>query len=219
MKKTKFFGLAAVALSLGAIACNNDGDTTGATTDSSATITNTTATETTAPTTNTSNVDYAAMADTFTMGNTEGRYLDARTGKAIKINVDKTTGRRTNAATGEPVWRYVDNRNWGVYGGDSWEQSGEARMEKGKLMYRGDGDKWMNYDDRWKTDDETMMNEWKTKEGNMKTEVERDGDMKMKDENMKIKTERDGDMKIKTQDGKKIKADEDGVRVKNDSSK
>jgi len=101
----------------------------------------------------------------------------------------------------------------------SWDTRGEARMENGKLMYRGDGDRWMNYDDRWKADDETMMKAWESKEGNMKTEVEKDGDMKFKNENIKIKTEKDGDIKIKTEDGKKIKKDEDGVRVKDDGSK
>lgn len=214
MKKTKLFGLAVAALSFGFIACNNDAADTSATDTASTTTT----TENTAVTTNSSNVDYAALADTFTMGNNEGRYLDARSGKPIKINVDRETGRRTNAATGEPVWRYVDNKTWWVYSGDSWDSRGEARMEKGKLMYKGDGDKWMNYDDRWKMDDETMMKEWETKEGNMKTEVE-GGTMKSKDENMKIKTERDGDVKIKTEDGMKIKKDEKGVKVKRDSSK
>jgi hypothetical protein len=210
MKKVSFFSCVAAALSIGFTACNSDGNSTAAT--DTATTTNTT-TETTsadapaAGNTTTSSTNYAAMADTFNTGNTEGRYLDARTGKAIKISVDPQTGRRTDATTGEPVWRYVDSRTWNVYGGESWEPSGEARMEGGKLMYRGDGDKWMTYDNRWSADDETMMKEWKSKDG------------KFKDGDIKVKTEKDGDMKIKTKDGEKIKVDEDGVRVKKDSSK
>ncbi|MEJ7913264.1 MAG: hypothetical protein WKF70_08925, partial [Chitinophagaceae bacterium] len=178
MKHTKFFSLA-IALCFGFVACNDDGDTTSSTTDSSSTSTST-AEVNTAPMTTTSDRDYAALADTFTMGNTEKRYLDARTGKPVQINVDRTTGRRSNASTGEPVWRYVDSKTWRVYGGESWDAAGEARMDDGKLMYRGDGDKWMTYDDRWKSDDETMMKDWETKEGGVKTEVEKDGDMKMK---------------------------------------
>jgi len=215
MKQTKLFGFV-MALSLGLVACNDDGDTTISTTDSSST---TTTEVNTTPTATSSDRDYAALADTFTMGNAEKRYLDARTGKPIQISVDRTTGRRSNASTGQPVWRYVDSKTWSVYGGESWDAAGDARMDNGKLMYRGDGDKWMTYDDRWKSDDETMMKDWETKEGAVKTEMEKDGDMKLKSENVKIKTERDGDTKIKTEDGKKIKIDEDGVRVKKDSLK
>jgi hypothetical protein len=94
--------------------------------------------------------------------------------------VDPQTGRRTNAATGEPVWRYVDRKTWWVYGGDDWQPQGEARMEGSTLRYRGDNDAWMNYDERW-PNDQSMMNDWKTKSADgTKTEVERDGDTKIK---------------------------------------
>ena len=214
MKKT-IFGLLAVSTTLGFVACNNEGNET-ASADTTTTTTTTTATEGTGlnTNTNTSTVDYAAMADTFNTGNSQNRYLDARTGKPIRINVDRQTGRRTNAATGEPVWRYIDSKTWWIYGGEDWNPMGEARMEGSTLRYKGDNDQWMSYSDRWPNDD-SMMSEWKSKNGNIKTEVEKDGDTKYKDGNLKIKTEKDGDIKIKTEDGKKIKKDEDGVKVKN----
>ena len=199
MKQIKIWGLATIAFSLGVTACNNGNEGTASTEDSTTTTTSSTI-ETTAPTSTTSSMDYAAMADTFTMGNNEGRYLDARTGKPIKINVDRETGRRTNAATGEPVWRYIDNKTWWVYGGDEWDTLGTARMEGGKVMYRGDNDTWDTYDKRW-PEDEKMQKEWKEKIGDTK-----------------IKVSKDGDMKIKTEDGK-VKYDADDRKVKVDSSK
>lgn len=215
MKKTKIFALIAGTLTLGFVACNNDADDTASTDTTTSTETVTDVNTTTA----TSTTDYAALADSFRVNSEAGVYLNPRTGKSIRINVDPQTGRRTDATTGEPVWRYVDKRTWWVYGGDSWDTLGEARMDGNNLMYKGDDGTWMTYDKRW-PDDETMMNDWKTKNPDgSKSEVERDGDTKTKDANMKIKTEKDGDVKIKTEDGTKIKKDEDGTRVKKDGSK
>ncbi len=193
MNKTKFWSFCAAAPSVGFVACNNDADNTADTTDTTSTMTTT---ENTATTTNTSTTDYAAMADTFTMGSNEGRYLDARTGKPLKINVDRTTGKRTNAETGEPVWRYVDSRTWWLYGGDDWDTIGEARMDNGKVMYKGDNDSWVDYDKRW-PDDMKMEKDWKTKVGDTKIKMSKDGDIKVKDENGKVKYDAD-DNKVKT---------------------
>ena len=189
----KFLSLFAAALSLGFVACNNDGDGTAES------DTTTVTTENTATTINTTN-DYTAMADTFQMGNTEGRYLDARTGKAIKISVDPQTGTRTNAETGEPVWRYIDNRTWWVYGGDNWDTLGEAKMDNGKVVYKGDNDSWVTYENRW-PEDEKMEKEWKKKVGDTKIKVSKDGDVKIKDEDGKVKYDAD-DNKIKTDSSK-----------------
>ena len=191
MKKTKFFSLFAATLSLGFVACNNDGDNT-ATTD-----TTTTTTENTATTINTT-TDYAALADTFQMGSNEGRYIDPRTGKSIRISVDPSTGVRTNVETGEPVWRYIDTRTWWVYGGDTWDAQGEAKKDGDKIMYKGDNDAWVTYEQRW-PDDEKMKTDWKTKSGDTKIKVSKDGDIKVKDENGKTKYDAD-DNKIKTDD-------------------
>jgi hypothetical protein len=217
--KTRILSLVAATFAVGFVACSGNGEnTTGS--DSTATAgTSMDASTSTGTTTATSTVNYAAMADSFSMGNNEGRYLDPRTGKPIRINVDPQTGRRVNAETGEPVWRYVDRKNWWVYGGDEWEPQGEARMDGSVLQYKGDNDSWMTYEERW-PDDATKMDDWKKKYADgSKVEVQDNGNTKYKDEAIKIKTEKDGDIKIKTEDGKKIKKDEDGIRVKNDGSK
>lgn len=204
-------------LAFGVVACSNDGNNT-AENDSATTSTTTANTETT---TATSTGNYAAMADSVERNSQQGYYLNPKTGKAYSnLRVDRTSGRVTTEA-GEPVWRYVDRRNWWVYGMDpqnnnTWNQVGEARMQGNNLEYKGEGDKWMNYDSRWKKDDGIFEDEWKKETENEKIKIEEDGDTKIKrDDGTKIKQEADGDLKIKTKDGKKIKVDEDGVKTKN----
>ena len=195
MKKIKLFSLLAAAVSIGFVACNNDGESTAAS------DTATTTTENTVTTTATSTGDYAAQADSVRINSEAGNYLDARSGKPIRISVDPQTGARTNAETGEPVWRYVDRRNWWVYGGDDWSQVGEARMQGDKLEYKGDKDEWVTYEKRWTDDDSKMAESWKKKYGDTKVKVSKDGDIKVKDENGKIKYDAD-DNKVKTDSSK-----------------
>ncbi len=183
--KTRIFSLVAATISLGFAACNSDGDSTSS---------NESATTTTDVSTNTSTGNYAAQADSFKINSEAGNYLDARTGKPIKINVDATTGARVNAETNEPVRYYVDKRNWWVYSDNSWDTIGSAKMEGEELRFHSDNDKWVTYDERWKID-------------------EGDGEAKLKTEDSKIKVEKDGDTKIKTDDTK-IKSDEEGMKVK-----
>jgi len=174
------------ALAIGFTACNSDSNTT-ATTDS--------ATNGSTTTTNTSTSDYAAMADEYERNSEAGKYMDARTGKPIRISVDRTTGKRLNAETNEPITRYifVDNNDWWAY---DWEGNrlGRAKLEGDKVLYETDNNEWVDYDVKWKNDD---------------------GETKMKSDDMKVKTEADGDMKIKTDD-KKIKVEDGKVKEKND---
>ena len=188
MKKTSIFYALAATVTMGFVACNSDGS-------SSAASENTTTEESSTATTNTSTGSYAAQADSYRINSEQGHYLDARTGKAIRIKVDPSTGARVNEETGEPIGYYVDKRTWWVYGDDSWDSIGEARMENDELRYRGDGDKWVTFDEKWKID-------------------EGDGEMKHKTDSTKTKIEKDGDIKMKTEDGTTIKSDEDGVKVK-----
>jgi hypothetical protein len=190
--KEKNFSLFAAALLFGLAACNSDSDT-AANTDTTTTV----STEESASTanTNTSTNNYTAMADTFRTNSEAGNYLDPRTGKSIRINLDPETGLRTNAETGEPVWRYIDRRTWWVYGGDDWDTLGQARMENGNLTYRGDNDTWLTYEKRW-PDDVKMEKEWKQKIGDTKIKISKDGDIKIKDEKGKVKYDAD-DNKIK----------------------
>ncbi|MDB5197189.1 MAG: hypothetical protein JWP88_1560, partial [Flaviaesturariibacter sp.] len=128
---------------------------------------------------------------------------------------------------GEPVWRYVDKRNWWVYGYDNnnWNQMGTAKMEKDRLMYQGeDGSSWVDYDARWKADDERMMNSMSDSgsmnsgstntDGSNGLKVDDNGN-KVKDDNLKVKTSKDGDVKIKDkQTGEKVKYDSEKDKVK-----
>lgn len=182
--KKQIFSFIAV-LSLGVVACNNDADTT-ATTDTMTTTTGTT----------TATGDYAAMADEFDRNSEAGKYMDVETGKPIKISVDKTTGKKMNAETKEPVTRYiyVDNSDWWVY---DWEGNrlGRAKMQDNKMLYEdsANSNNWVGYDKvKWKMED---------------------GETKMKTDDLKVKMDKDGDTKIVTDD-KKIKKDEDGTKVK-----
>lgn len=195
--KSKFLGFCAAALTVSFAACTNNEGTTSATGDTSTTATTNTTTDV-STTTATSETSYAAMADSVERNATAGYYLNPRTGKPYKsLKVDRSTGRITDDA-GEPVWRYVDNRNWWVYGDDgmdssySWDHVGDAQMEKDKLMYKGDGDKWVDYDTRWKKDDGDQEMKWKSKDGETKIKVEKDGDMKIKQGDEKIKIDEDG---------------------------
>jgi len=200
MKKIKFFSLLAGALAFGVVACNDNADNTTTTDTSTTTMeTNTTTDAGTASRMNTNTSDYAALADTFRMNSDAGNYLDVRTGKSIKIAVHPQTGTRYNTQTEEPVWRYVDKRTWWVYGGDNWDRMGEAKMEGDKIMYKGDTDTWMTYDDRWKMEDEKMTKDWKTKHGDTKIKISKDGDIKVKDESGKVKYDADDNkMKVDT---------------------
>lgn len=212
--KQRFFSFCAAALLVTLAACSNNSDSTSSTDDSTATTNSTAGTELT---TTSSEGSYAAMADSVERNSQQGYYINPRTGKAYSnLKVDRTSGRITDEA-GEPVWRYVDRRNWWVYGDNdmndtmgNWGQVGEARMDGEKLMYKGDGDKWVDYDTKWKKDDD----EWKMKSGDTKIKVEKDGDIKIKDGDSKTKIDgEDGSSKTKTKNGT-IKTDEDGTKKK-----
>ena len=193
MKKT-FFSLLAIATVMGFVACNNssDGSTAGDTTMTSG--------DTTAVANSNSTNDYSAFADDIEKNSASGRYLNPKTGKSMKLKVDRTTGVVTDVETNEPVWRYVDNTNWWVYGLDDdyyWDKLGEAKMETNKLVYKDSGDKWVDYDAMWKGDDENLSKTWKTKSDGVKIKFGKDGDIKIKDKTGTTKYDAD-DNKVKT---------------------
>jgi hypothetical protein len=184
--KKKIFSLVAV-LSLGFAACNNDGDNTASE--------DTTTTNTTTTGTATSTGDYSAMADEFQKNSEAGKYRDAQTGKTIKISVDRTTGKKLNVETNEPVRRYIyiDNDAWWVYD-EEGNRIREAKMENDKIVYK-EGDAWVPWD---------------------KIKWDEDGEGKYEDDSTKIKIEKDGDMKIKKGD-KKVKVEDGKTTVKDDN--
>lgn len=193
MKHNKIFSL---LLALGVVAfisCNNSADT-AANEDSTSNTANTT----------TSTSDYSAYADEIEKNSTQGYYANPKTGKPYgKLSMNRSTGEITDE-NNEPVWRYVDTRNWWVYGVDddwNWSRIGEARMDNGALMYKDDSGNWVTYEKRWSTNDETINSKWKSKSGDTKIKFDKDGDIKIKDDTSKVKYDAD-DNKIKTDSSK-----------------
>ena len=197
MKQNKIFTLLLAVGFAAFTSCNND--TTGSENKDSANNTTALGTDSASGST-TSAGDYSAYADEIEKNSASGRYVNPRTGKKYsKLSVNRSTGEITDE-NNEPVWRYVDSENWWVYGLDdddwTWRQMGEAKLDKDQLMYKDDSGNWVNYDKRWKTDDESMSKTWKTKSGDTKIKFDKDGDIKIKDESGKTKYDAD-DKKIK----------------------
>lgn len=210
--KKQFLNAATVA-ALALAACgNNAGETatTDTTTTTSATDNTSTAnTGTTAMASSTNS--YAALADSVSTNSAQGYYLNPKTGKPYgKLSVDTATGAITTEA-GEPVWHYVDKRNWWVYGDKdmndtvtNWEQVGQAQMDKDKLMYKGENDKMVDYNAMYMKDDEAALKKWKSSDhGNKVKMVTDEGDK------IKVKTDEEGNTKVKV-NGDKVKLDSAG---------
>lgn len=197
--KRKISGIcAAAALAISFAACNSSDTATNDNKDSLNSGQNTSSTDMSS---NSSNLGkFAALADSVRINTEQGNYLNPRTGKPYtKLTVDATTGRITDEG-GAPVWRYVDRRNWWVYGDDdwdaNWQQQGEAKMEGEKLTYKADNDKWVDYDTKWKVSDDGMKQKMVTQDGDkikMKTDEEGNTKIKIGDEKMKIDS--NGNMK------------------------
>lgn len=195
--KRKISGFcAAAALAISLAACNGNDTATTDNKDSSGQNTSSTNMSNTS-----SNLGkFAALADSVRINTEQGNYLNARTGKPYtKLTVDTATGRITDE-TGAPVWRYVDRRTWWVYGDDdwdtNWQQQGEAKMDGDKLTYKSDGDKWVDYDTKWKVSDDGMKQKMVSDDGTkikMKTDEEGNTKVKIGDEKMKIDS--NGNMK------------------------
>jgi hypothetical protein len=201
MKKFVFPSLLAATV-LGLTACGSDSNNSTSTTGDTSTLNTTTAgTDASATGTATSTGNYAAFADSVERNSGAGYYVNPRTGKKMTLRVNRESGAVTNEA-GEPVYRYVDTRNWWVYGLDendwTWRQEGEARMNNNTITYKGDNDQWIEYDKRWNTtNEERIKKSWKEKYGEDKVKVSKDGDIKVKTEDGKVKYDAD-DNKIKT---------------------
>lgn len=195
MKKNHFFTFLIAALAFAFTACNNSGENSTASED---TLNN--AGDNSAVNSQTSTGDYAAFADEIEKNSTQGYYVNPKTGQPYKnLNVNRTTGEITDE-NNEPVWRYVDNRDWWVYGLNddwTWQKMNQAKMDNDQLMYKDEAGNWVTYDVYWKEKDEKMSNDWKTKSGDTKIKVDKDGDIKVKDEEGKVKYDAD-DNKIKT---------------------
>lgn len=200
MKQNKIFTLLLGFGFAGLVACNNDSNTTADNKDSGNNTAGTNATNT-----NTSAGDYSAYADEIEKNSSQGVYVNPRTGKKYsKLTVNRTTGEVTDE-NNQPVWRYVDTRDWWVYGVDddwNWTRLGEAKMESDNLVFKSDDDKWVTYDERWKVKDDDTDQKWKSKPGDAKIKFSKDGDIKIKDKDGKVKYDAD-DNKVKTDSSRK----------------
>jgi len=200
MKQNKIFTLLLGFGFAGLVACNNDSNTTADNKDSGNNTAGTNATNT-----NTSAGDYSAYADEIEKNSSQGVYVNPRTGKKYsKLTVNRTTGEVTDE-NNQPVWRYVDTRDWWVYGVDddwNWTRLGEAKMESDNLVFKSDDDKWVTYDERWKVKDDDTDQKWKSKTGDAKIKFSKDGDIKIKDKDGKVKYDAD-DNKVKTDSSRK----------------
>jgi hypothetical protein len=195
MKKNQFFTLLIAGSAFAFTACNNSGENSTASGD---TLNNTT--NNAAVNTETSSGDYSAFANEVETNSSQGYYVNPKTGKPYKkLSVNRSTGEITDE-NNEPVWRYVDNRDWWVYGLDdewTWNKMNEAKLDKDQLMYKDESGNWVTYDAYWKAKDEKISSDWKTKSGDTKIKVSKDGDVKIKDEEGKTKYDAD-DNKVKT---------------------
>ena len=196
MKKNKMFSVFTALGFAALLSCNDTSDATAGNVDTSST--NGTVTS------NTSTADNTAYADEIEKSSTEGYYLNPRTGKSYgKLSVNRNTG-EINDQNNEPVWRYVDKRNWWVYGVDddwNWIKLGEAKMDKDQLLYKNDQGSWVTYDKRWTSNEETLTKSWKAKSGNAKIKFDKDGDVKYKDDSTTLKYDAD-DNKVKKDSSK-----------------
>lgn len=107
------------ALAISFAACNSSDTTTTENKDSAnnSTSANTSSTE---MNTASSVGNYAALADSVRINSAAGYYLNPRTGKPYK-NLKVDSSGQIWDETGAPVWRYVDRRNWWVYG--DWDHN------------------------------------------------------------------------------------------------
>lgn len=184
--KQQFFTVLAGISFAALVSCNNSSETTAANGDTagqSGTTDN--------ATTNNNTADYSAYATEIETNSASGNYLNPKTGKAYgKLTVNRSTGEITDE-NNQPVWRYVDRRNWWVYGVDNdwnWIHLGDAKMgSNDQLTYKDDSGNWVTYDKRWTDTDENITQTWKSKGGGAKIKFDKDGDVKYKDDTTKAK--------------------------------
>jgi hypothetical protein len=179
--------------SIAFVACNNSSDTSASNNDSTNrdSLNNANATTGSTANTDTSTTSNAAYADEIEKNSTQGRYVNAKTGKPYKkLSVNRTTGQITDE-NNQPVWRYVDSQNWWVYGLDdsdwTWRKLGEAKMDKDQLSYKDESGNWVSYDKEWRIKDNNIDKSVKAKNGDIKIKFGADGDIKVKDESGKTK--------------------------------
>lgn len=115
--------------------------------------------------------------------NSQDRYLNLSTGERMELEKDPETGLMVDAKTKQPVYLYVDTRtNDTIYGKTGKVVNGEIVKVDNEYKFRGDY-------------------EYKSRDGDLKVEVEKDGDIKIKDGDSKLKIDGEtGQKKVKKDD-------------------
>lgn len=112
---------------------------------------------------------------------TQGKYVDLNTGKEVMLEKDPATGLMVSSETKQPVYIYVDTeKSDTIFGSTGKVINGQvAKADDGAYTFTG-------------------AYEYKSKDGDLKVEVEKDGDIKIKDGDSKIKIDGEtGEKKIK----------------------
>jgi hypothetical protein len=124
----------------------------------------------------------ASIAFTVVSCENKARYIDLNTGKEVELVKDETSGLMVNKETKQPVEIYVDTKNNDtIYGKTGKVINGEVRKSDGNVY--------------------VWSGAYEYKNGDMKVEVEKDGDIKIKDGDSKIKIDGEtGEKKVKKDD-------------------
>ena len=134
--------------------------------------------------------------------NTDARYVDPNTGKALDLEKDPETGLLVDKETRKPVTLYVDTQT------DDTIYGKTGKVVNGFVRKGDDGTySYIEVDTRESgssTDDAKVKrtdDEYKIKQGDYKKEVEKDGDITIKDGDTKIKIDgKTGERKVKKDD-------------------
>jgi hypothetical protein len=116
--------------------------------------------------------------------NNKDQYVDLQTGKTITVEKDSSTGYMINTETKKPVEIYVNTATHDTIYGKTGKviNNHVTKHPNGSYSYEADVD----------------VNNVNVDNGDYKTKVQRDGDIKIKDGDTKIKIETSGVEKVKS---------------------
>ena len=121
----------------------------------------------------------------------EGNYIDLATGKYIEIVKDEKTGAMVNAESKKALYIYVDTRKKDTI----YAKTG--KVINGQVVKKDDNKYVYADDEKLKVENGGV----KYKDGDYKTEVEKDGDIKIKNGDDKVKIDgKTGERKTKKDD-------------------
>ena len=119
---------------------------------------------------------------------TKDRYVDLSTGQPVDLVKDDATGAMVNSETKQPVYIYVDTKNNDTIYGKT------GKVINGHVVRTSDNRYLLDEDEK----QEISNNAIEYKDGDLKVEVEKDGDIKIKDGDTKKKLDAEtGERKVK----------------------